>query len=275
MVTIVYLTLKEAVRRRATLICVLVALALLGASRIPLLGRFQLLPPEEASRVFVGLYVFFATSIVKFFASGLAIGLAAGTISTELERGLLSSILPKPISRLAVYGGKWLGIFLFCAASVVVWELVIYGVAAYREPGASHRNVWESLPYVLLYPAVFTTLGMLFSNFASFPLAFGMTILAAGVGWSEGTFHVLNRAFDIRLLATLSKMTGYVVPLGRMSRWASEALGPLPALEGELGAGTTGPFRDIETTGADLAYVIGYVALLFVLGAVLFQRRDV
>jgi len=272
-VTIVLLTLLEALRRRALFLSVLVIALLLLPAFVPVVGRLLLLPREEANRIVSSLYVFLITDIVKFFASVLALSLAAGTISAELDRGVLSAILPKPVSRLAVYAGKWLGIFLFCAANVVVWEAVVFGVATYRDPAGSHRNIWAALPYVLLYPAIFTTLGMLFSTFASFPLALGLSALAAGVGWSEGMFMVLNNTFRIALLDTFSRGAGYLMPLGRMSRWVSQALGPLETVRGQIEPSRA--FQDIPTTPLDLVYVLAWGAVAFVAGAVVFQRRDV
>jgi ABC-type transport system involved in multi-copper enzyme maturation permease subunit len=272
--TIAWLTGKEALRRRAPLISLLITVLLLVGAFIPLSGRLLLLPRPEANRIYSSIYIALSTDIVKFFASVFAIALASGAISSELERGVLSSILPKPMSRLSVYAGKWLGLFLFVATNLFVWAAVIWGVAAYRAPEMSHTGIWKALPYLLLYPAVFVTLGLLFSAFASFPLAAGLSILFTGVGWSEGVLYLLNQAFDIRLLATLSTAAGYLMPIGRMSRWVTRALGPLP-LVGDRQIGGNSPFGEIEAVPFDLVYIGLYVAAAFVIGAVVLGRRDV
>ena len=146
MLTITWLTWKEAFRRRAPIISLLIMALLLVGAFVPISGRLLLLPPPVARRIFTSIYIFFSIDIVKFFAAVFAISLSAGAISAELERGVLSSILPKPISRLSVYAGKWLGLFLFVAANVLVWAVVIWGVATYRAPDASHRAVWNAVP---------------------------------------------------------------------------------------------------------------------------------
>ncbi len=46
---------------------------------------------------------------VSNIAGLLAIFMAAGTISQEVEQGTLQSILAKPVSRTQVVLGKWLG----------------------------------------------------------------------------------------------------------------------------------------------------------------------
>jgi Cu-processing system permease protein len=276
--TIAYLTFKEAVRRRAPIISLLVAGLLLVGAQIPLAGKLLLLPRAEANHIFASIYVYFATDIVKFFASVFGIALASGSISAELERGVLSSILPKPITRLSVYAGKWLGLFAFVAANVFFWEGVIYAVAAYRDPGTSHQGILEAIPTLLLYPAMFVSLALCFSTFASFPLAAGLSILGTAIGWAENILYVLYWQFDIEMLKKLSLLSGYLMPLGRMSRAVGDAMGPLTTFGGQQ-VGTRGMmgriFREIQNGPLDVWYIVFYACVAFLIGAIVFGRRDV
>lgn len=274
MLTIAALTLKETLRRRAPFMTILVAVLLIIPAFIPITGRLKLLPPAEAGNIIASLYTFLGTDIVKFFVSTLAIALSAGAISAELERGVLSAILPKPLSRFSVYAGKWLGLFGFCVFNLLVWLSVIYCVAVYRSPDTSHIAIWKALPYLLFYPAVFVSVGLTYSTFAGFGLAAGLTIITAGIGWSEGVFYGLNNAFQVPLLATLSTVSGYLFPLGRMSRWVSKGLGPLPSFGG-ASLGDRSPFKDLEAVPADLLYLVLFVMLVFGIGAMILGRRDV
>lgn len=272
MLTILWLTWKEALLRRAPIITLLVALLLLVGIFIPLTGRLLLLPPAQAHQIVASLYTFLGTDIIKFFASVFGVALASGAISAEVERGVLSSILPKPISRLSVYTGKWLGLMLFITVNIALWDLVLWGVASYRNPENSHRAIWEAFPYLLLYPAVFISLGMLFSTFSSFSLAFGLSVLSAAVGWAEGILYLLHQSLDIGFLGRLSSLAGYLFPLGRMSRQVTEALGPLPVMRGDLS--TRGPFQELQSGPMDLWYILAYAAVCFAAGAIIFGRRD-
>lgn len=274
MLTVAALTLTETLRRRAPFLTLLVAALLVIPAFIPLTGRLLLLPRAQANLIVSSLYTFLATDIVKFFASTLAISLSAGAISAELERGVLSAILPKPIGRWEVYAGKWLGLFVFCALNVLVWCAVIYGIATLRSPTTGHAAVWHALPFVLIYPAVFVSVGLTYSTFAGFGLAAGLTILTAGVGWSEGVFYALNKTFDVKLLGTLSVLSGYLFPLGRMSRWVSKGLGDLPTFGG-VNLGDRSPFHDLVAQPMDLVYLAAYIAVVFAAGAVTLGRRDV
>ncbi len=277
MLTIAALTLKETLRRRAPFMTLLVAVLLIVPAFIPITGPLKLLPPDEANRIVASLYTFLSVDIVKFFVSTLGIALSAGAISAELERGVLSSILPKPISRFSVYAGKWLGLFGFCVLNLLIWCAVIWAIATYRSPDTSHRALWNAVPYLLFYPAVFVSVGLTYSTFAGFGLAAGLSIITAGVGWSEGIFYLLYQRLGVQLLGTLSKASGYLFPLGRMSRWVSEGLGPLPSYGGGSGGniGDRSPFKDLEAVPADLLYLAFFIAMVFGVGAVILGRRDV
>lgn len=273
--TIAWLTSKEALRRRALLVSLLIAALLLVGAFVPLSGRLvSWVGPVEAKRIYSSVYVALTVQIAKFFTSVFAISLASGAISTELERGILSSVFPKPISRFSVYAGKWAGLFLFVTLNLVVWLGVIWGVASYRAPEVSHAGVWRALPYLLFYPALFVTLGLLFSTFASFSLAAGLSILFSGIGWSEAILYRLHQGFGIEWLGTLSRIAGYAVPIGRMSRWVEKGLGSLPLGAGRA-IGQDSPFRDIKAVPFDLVYIGLYVVAAFVIGSVVLGRRDV
>ena len=118
------MTLQETLRHRAPITTFLIATMLLVGAFVSLSGRL-LLPRPEADRIFTSFYVLLTTDIVEFFASVFAISLGAGALGAELGRGVLSLILPKPVTRFSVYAGTWLGLFIFVALTVVVWLGVI------------------------------------------------------------------------------------------------------------------------------------------------------
>jgi len=281
MLTIIQLTLKEALRRRTLIISVLIVGLLLIGAFIPLNGRLAALPPAQGQRLFGSLFVFYATDVLKFFAATFSLALGAGAISAELERGVLSAILPKPISRFSVYAGKWIGLFLFIALNIVIWDIVVWGVARYRAPQEMYFEVWKTLPALLVYPAVFLTLALFLSTFGSFQLSAGLGILCAGIGWAEGVLYALYRTFDNSYLATTSKVAGYLMPLGRMSRNVSASLSDLPGFADlppmvqAVILGKGGPFKTLENGPWDLPYILFYALVIFSAGAVIFSNKDV
>jgi Cu-processing system permease protein len=240
---------------------------------VPLTGRLLLLPREQADRILVGLYIFLGTDILKFFGAVFGIALASGAISSEVDRGVLSTILPKPLTRTSVYAGKWLGILGFVLGSVLIWALVLFTVATVRDPHHSHRTIFLALPCLALYPLVFTTLALCFSTFSAFPLAAGLSVMAAGIGWAEGLLRFLERTFAIQALGIFARTASYVMPIGRMARWTTRLLGPFPTLDGKtitLGS----PFPDQQPVPTDFLVILSYVAVVFLVGAAVFGRRD-
>jgi Cu-processing system permease protein len=273
MLTLAWLTLKEALRRRAGWLALLVALLVALGGFVPLTGRLLLLPREQADRLFIGLYIFLGTDILKFFGAVFGIALASGAISSEVDRGVLSTILPKPLTRTAVYAGKWLGILGFVLGSLLLWALVLFMVATVRDPLHSHRNIFAALPCLALYPLVFTSLALCFSTFSAFPLAAGLSVMAAGIGWAEGLLRFLERTFAIQALGAFASTASYAMPIGRMARWTTKLLGPFPSLDGKP-ITLSGPFPGQQAMPIDFAYIFGYVLLVFLIGALVFGRRD-
>ena len=128
-------------------------------------------------------------------------------------------------------------------------------------------------PCLALYPLVFTTLALCFSTFSAFPLAAGLSVMAAGIGWAEGLLRFLERTFAIQALGVLASGASYAMPIGRMARWTTKLLGPFPTLEGKT-ITLASPFPGQQALPIDFAFILGYVVLIFLIGALVFGRRD-
>ena len=83
MLTIARLTLKEALRRRAGWLSLLVAVLVVLGGFVPLTGRLLLLPREQADRIFIGLYIFLGTDILKFFGAVFGIARIVGALEHQ------------------------------------------------------------------------------------------------------------------------------------------------------------------------------------------------
>ncbi|MDX1931703.1 MAG: ABC transporter permease [Capsulimonadales bacterium] len=279
MATILLLTWREAVRRRVPGILALVALMLALGAFLPAGGRLALLPPEEGNRVFASLYIFFGVNIIKFFAAVLSVALAAGALTSERERGGLTIVLSKPISRTEFYLGKWIGLVTFIVGGVAVWGVTVFVVAGLRGPGDWTVAPLKAIPALCLYPVVFVSVALFCSSFARFPSAIGWTAVWTGIGWAEGTFFVLSHLFSIPSLRQLSVWSGFVFPIGRMSRTVADAMGDLPGLnvlEETADGGANGPvFGTLANGPYDTFYVLLFALALVVAGGIWFARQDV
>ena len=96
---------------------------------------------------------------------------------------------------------------------------------------------------------------------------------AAGIGWAEGLLRFLERTFAIQALGVFAAGASYAMPIGRMARWTTKLLGPFPTLEGKT-ITLSSPFPGQQAVPLDFAFIGGYVALVFLVGAIVFGRRD-
>ena len=286
--TLAGLTIREAIRRRVFLAALVISLLYIGFAFLPLhirtspfMGMDMATAKDNTGRIFAWL----GCGTIKFFGAILAVALSAGAITAEVDRGVLSVIVPKPIPRLAVYLGKWLGIVTLLTICVIGWGSLL-ALAIWHQTGTYHPLIWGGIAAAWLFPALFTTLTLCFSTFATYALSSSLALIAAGVALAEDILHSLSRFLDIPLLESLSRFAGYIVPISRMNHWitkglAATGIGPHSSdsagLDFSLFIARLDPTQVSavkETSGADMAYILAYMAGFFVLGLVLFQRRD-
>lgn len=276
--TLAGLTVREAVRRRIFLAAVIIAALYVGFSFLPLhikTGFFVGLDMATARNNTGRIFAWLGCGTIKFFGAVLAVALSAGAITAEVDRGVLSVIVPKPLPRLAIYLGKWLGIVFLMAVCVAVWGgLLVLGI--WKQTGTYHPQIWGGILAAGLFPLLFTTLTLCFSTFAGYALSSSLALIAAGVALAEDLLHSLSQPLVLNapILDTLSKICGYVVPLGRMNHWITRGLGNAGLDMSLVFAQRRSSDVSVATTEADLTYILLYMAFFFAFGVVLFQRRD-
>jgi Cu-processing system permease protein len=264
------LTIREAMRRRIYVGAFCIAFLFLGLLFLPNFAAHnrhgvEIEPPVQAS-----LLAITGLAMIKFFSAVLGITLASGAVATELERGTLYVILSKPLTRVHVLLGKWIGLVLLTAVNVGVWATILWLAIYLRVPGP-HWPLLKAVGLAFLYPLIFVTLTLCFSTFSSNVLATAMALVCIGIGWQEGFMRQMGNIFDIRLLRAFGVFAGYLVPIGRLHRWMVQV------------ADLTLPLRmsdnpmqlQVPPVPADLVYIGCYIVATLLLGLTIFQRRDV
>ena len=272
--TLAGLTIREAMRKWLFIAGLLIALLffLLAFVHIPigqgLDGEQLKLQQDNVGKTFAWL----GCGMIKFFSSVLAITLAAGAISAEVERGVLSAIVPKPLSRASIYLGKWLGFVTIIGVSMLVWGLML-ALVVWIQTHTFHWHIFTGVLAVGLFPLLFITLTLFFSSFSSFALSAVLSLIAAGISLTENLLLLLAKMFDADILTKLSHAVSYIVPISRMNHWITKGLGDAGY---DVSATTNGVLDTarIATNGADLAYILAYIAAFMVLGLLIFHRRD-
>ncbi|MCS7065637.1 MAG: ABC transporter permease [Fimbriimonadales bacterium] len=278
MLAIVILTLQEALRRRAFLGTLIILVALYGLTFLPKAFHQAFGGDPKSFEMGVNLMILFGVDIIKFFSSVLAILLCAGAITSEIERGYLAAILPRPLHRFELFLGKWLGVMLFCAANAILWTALLWlSVVLQTKPRA---EMWHALPYVLLYPLLYGTLALALSSFSSAPIAAMFTVAAGAFAYFADHFlRPIAAFFNVELLQKLVYLSEWVVPMAVLKRLVQTRVDTLipPGMNDTppFGSEAVLLFLKPPLRSFDLAYVALYILVALLAGLIIFQRRDV
>lgn len=272
LVTLIHLTLFEAMRRR-----ILVAALLCGAAFLVLYGIGMHFIAREAGSgtgtaiernmvlnfvTLAGLYV------VNFLTVISAVLLPIDTLAGEIASGVTQTVASKPIRRSSIVLGKWaayvlvvLGYLTLMAGGVVLVARVVAGFGL--------RGFEQGLPLMMLEAVVLVSLsiagGTRLTTVTNGVVAFGFYGLAFIGSWVEqiGTFARNDAARQVGIVASL------IMP--SESLWQLAASRMQPALMREL---NVTPFSPASVPSA---LMVGYAALfavaLVLLAVRSFRRR--
>lgn len=296
--TITGLTIKEAIRRKTLVGALLLGLLVLALSCILYFIKARLtyqvevheLNPRRglsAIRAWGTVYpaarsvvTVLCLAAIKGLGGLFALMLAGGAISGEIDRGVLSVILPKPIPRWQILLGKWIGMNVILIGSVLVWTLLAWASLTYQ----TRMNLTPFLIGGListLYPVVFMTVALTLSTFAQRVFGTSLAIAMCALAWFDGILEGIATLYDVAILHTLAKFAGLVVPQGYISWWVEESIDDIITETGPFGRIGSSP-RFLYEWGVlhdfpqlDVLYVGLYVLVVFVAGVFIFHRRDV
>lgn len=286
------LTFKEAFRRRTLWAILLLSLLVLGITlllaliharmeNLVAIGRWS--PQMEAIR-----YPLARRSItglcmgsIKIFGVLFAAILAGGAISSEIESGVMALLLPRPYPRWHILAGKWLGLNLLMGLSVLFWCFIAWASLTLQ----THLNLTELLIaglYLCLYPLLVSTIALTFSTVAPRLLGTVLALMLCGIAWFDGIMEGLSTAFNVDVLHRLAVMAGLIVPQGYVGYWVERASSDIvlvasggPMLWSSPRFLTEWGERHLHFAHLDALYVVAYIVAFFLLGVVLFERRDV
>jgi ABC-type transport system involved in multi-copper enzyme maturation permease subunit len=276
--TIAGLTLREASRRRvllalAGLTIALLALSAWGFSRLAAESDFGTLTSGQARLVASQLLnlVMFGLSLIA--ALGTAF-LAGPTLAGEVESGVSLAVFARPVRRSAVLLGKWLGLVVFGSGYVAIAGLaqclvVLLTVDYWPPQPAAAMALLAAQTIVLL------TLGLLLSAVIS-PMASGVVAVGLfGATWVAGVVGGIGEALGNDGVARVGTLSRILLPTDGLWRGAMHALQDSSAFT-QLGAERAAfPFISAAPlTATYLAWAALWVAMVWGLAALTFQRRD-
>jgi ABC-type transport system involved in multi-copper enzyme maturation permease subunit len=273
MMAVISVTWKEVLRKRVLVITIVLTLLFLLLEAFGAYGLKQvssIADKRELGRSFMSLSLYLSNFIVAY----LSIFSAAGTISGEVENGILLSILPRPVPRWHVFLGKWLGYaswsalygFLLYWAQVLIvgWQ---YGFSTFNS------SVWMTSVEWMMIPLILTSLSILGSTY--FPtLGNGIFVmLIFSFGLLGGFLEVLSVPSASSTIADIGMFISFFVPTDAIYRLVIYSV-----TGGGSGSSLSkfGPFSSpIVPNHLFLLYVAGYIFVLVIWGIVRFSKKDI
>ncbi len=279
--TIAGLTLREAFRRKviwALLVLTVALLVLSGWGFSKLIGldtELGTMTSGEARLVASLLLnlIMFGMSLIA--AIGTAF-LAGPTLAGEVESGQALAILARPVRRDQVLLGKWLGLVAFGGGYIILAGLaqllVVRMVVGYWPPAPA-----SGLALLAAQTVVLLTLALLLSSVVS-PMASGIVAVGLfGATWVAGVVGGLGAALGNEGVERVGTVSRILLPTDGLWRGAMNAFQDPGALL-QMGTGEEGGFpflADAALTPAYLVWAAVWIAVIWGLTALSFQRRDI
>lgn len=232
----------------------------------------QMLLRFEASMLLtLGLFV------ASMMGALVAVFSACGAISSEVEQGLLQTVIARPISRTQVVLGKWLGQVVLVGGYLLTLYTALVGII-YTFSGWHPQHLTAAGASFAMEAVVVATIALLGSTFlptVANAVAVVMLFMTSLVG---GTLEQMGVLMGKKALYTIGVYTGLIVPTDTLYRYTAAAL--TPRSDGistffPTGAVSMGPFGAASPPSVwMLAYAVFFCGLTLLAATVVFNRRD-
>ncbi|MGH7764793.1 MAG: ABC transporter permease subunit [Candidatus Dormibacteraceae bacterium] len=278
------LTIQEAARRRLLLALLVLTLIVVGFSawgfhKITTVtnSNGQVLQPVEIALITSQLLI-----VVTFMFSGvlaLSAAVVAGPlISSEVESGLLLSMLARPVRRSEVVIGKWLGlailVAIYAAGSAFLELVAVDWATGYLPP-----HPVDLVIYVGSEGLVLLSLGLALSTRLSGITGGVIALVAWLMGWIAGVVGDIGIGLQNQAVENVGVISHLILPSDGLWRGAIYAMEPDTLLATMRAAGTVGranPFAAVDPPPVSfLLWVVVWFALMLALSIWSFRTREI
>ena len=284
LLVIARLTIQEASRRRLLLALLILTLVVVGFSawgfnKITTLSRSNgtPLPPDQVALLTSQLLI-----VVTFMYSGvlaLSAAVVAGPlISSEVESGLLLSMLARPVRRSEIVIGKWVGLAVLVtiyAAFAGTTELAAVDWAT----GYLPPHPVELLAFVAAEGLVLLSLGLLLSTRLSGITAGVIALVAWLMAWIAGVVGDIGTGLQNQALENVGVGSHLLLPSDGLWRGAIYAMEPdtlIAAMKAFGTAARANPFAASDPPPFEfLAWVVVWFGIVLALSIASFRTREI
>ena len=268
-------TIHEALSRRLVLAGLLIGLAFVGLfalgfsfvyDRSVVAPRGTFLPGVVAANLTVlGLYA------VSFLSGFLALFVAVGSVSGEIDAGTLHAILARPIRRAEFIAGRWLAYVGLMSGYVGLMAglllLVSWLIADYVAP--------DPLPAValMMLGAILLTTLSLFGSTVLSTLANGVVVFTLfALAWLAGVIELLGGVLANDGMRNVGIAVSLLVPSDALWRAASQYVLTSASI---AAVGPAAPFAaGAAPSGLFIAWAALHPLVFLVASILTFSRRD-
>ena len=277
------MTIKEASRKRLllsllVLTAALVLLTSFGFSRIPTIKNGgQPLGSEEVkflAAVLLILIIFMFTFVLALSAAFVA----SPAISGDVESGIALAMLTRPISRLDLVAGKWLGL----TAMVTIYVVTACGLEfflVWLGTGYQPPYPLQFMAYMIGEAVVVLTASLLLSTRLSAMTGGVIALGLYGLAWIGGIASAIGLAFHNDAIANAGTVSKLLIPTDGLWHGAIFSLEPAVMLTAaDAASATRGGNPFFSPSGPPLSYdlwVCFWIVGVLALAAWSFQHREV
>jgi len=277
-------TLLEAIRRRLFLAVVILSILIVTAFSILLsivINASQGGNDNSNEFLFGGIIItVLAIWMVYLLSSTLTIVFTANMISGEVEAGTFAVIVPKPLTRVEIVLGKWLGyaliVCIYTALMFLSFLVVIYRQTGYWPTEAPYALGMLELSMLVLLGI--TTLGSsLVPTIVNGAIALMLFIGAPTASIVQFIVKILNPT-SLQTVQNITTVINLIIPTDAL--WHGTSFYLLPptagfALLGQSPQNFNTPFTSGQPVApAFLIWAVLYCIALPALAVLRFQRRD-
>jgi ABC-type transport system involved in multi-copper enzyme maturation permease subunit len=203
---------------------------------------------------------------------------AGPLISSEVESGLLLSVLARPVRRSEVVIGKWLGlaalVALYAGGSSLLEMAAVDWATGYVPP-----HPVELTLFVCAEGLALLSLGLLLSTRLSGITGGVIALVAWLMGWIGGVVGDIGTGLQNQAVENIGTFSRLILPTDGLWRGAVYAMEPDAVIASLRLAGTIGranPFSAVDPPPlAFLAWVVVWFALMLALSIWSFRTREI
>jgi ABC-type transport system involved in multi-copper enzyme maturation permease subunit len=278
------LTVQEASRRRLLLALVILTLLVVGFSawgfnKITTVTRSDGSPLPAVQVTLITSQLLIVVTFVYSGVLALSAAVVAGPlISSEVESGLLLSMLARPMRRSEVVIGKWLGlavlVAIYAAGSALLEMAAVDWATGYLPP-----HPIELIVYVGTEGLALLSLGLLLSTRLSGITGGVIALVAWLMGWVGGVVGDIGVGLQNQAIENVGTISRLILPTDGLWRGAVYAMEPDAVLATLRAAGTIGranPFSAVDPPPIEfLAWVVAWFAIMLALSIWSFRTREI